>query len=644
MFRRRVLLLFFFTLVFAPLLSFASGSSSNPGSYETELVERAEALKLYDDPYWHILLQYRPRWFSGVKSEIKARGFFNSKNGGTDPRSELAETIRRFFERSSQDPEAQHPQCLFIDRYTWLKKKLGFDAGKLPEHPCADFEVWRKALDPESVTLVFSSYYMSNPSSTFGHTLLRLNHRRRSEGEKLLDYGVNYAANPTTKNALFYGFLGMLGGFDGVFSNVPYFMKVEEYNDVESRELWEYDLKFTQAQVDQLLLHLWTVGHFSTPYYFFDKNCSFMILALLDAGNPELKLSEQMNRAWWVIPSDTVRAVASRPGFVTKVEVRPSLAYRIRSQRSRLTSEQDELFLAVIHDPASKDRLDEVRRGPNPARILDLISDYLRYLKTKNKNVLPADDQMLLKEVLNERSELPDKTPEISLSQDQIKEARPDSGHDTARVSVGGGYNSLTQGFMEIGVRPAFHDLNASPVGYPKDAQIELLDVDARYSPDPKLLRFEKINIVSILSVNPWDRVFRKFSWSARLGADPVRDFNCQDCLEYKGQLGGGVSSSLSQDFLVFALAKAELGFGAQYQPGYRLGPGAELGALISLSDSFSVLFGGHYSHPLLGYTSSFLGGSVEARASVSRNTEIRMNYEAYEISHEGKIGLDVYF
>jgi hypothetical protein len=612
---------------------------ASPPDYSNELVSKADSLKLDEDPYWRILLHYRPRWFGGYKSEIDAKDFFNAPDGRTQPRAELEATIRRFFE--PVPTSSQPAQCLFIDRYQWLKSKLGFDPKRLPEQPCTEFNDWKNALSPESVSLIFSAFYMSNPSSSFGHTLLRLNHHRNGQELKLLDYGVNYAANPTTSNALFYGILGMTGGFPGVFSNIPYFVKVEEYNNIESRDLWEYELTLTPQEIDRLMYHLWTVGHVQISYYFLDKNCSFMILTLLDSARPELGLSDRFDKKVWVIPSDTVRAINQTPGLVKSIAVRPSLAYRIRTERTSLLPDEDRLFLELIHDQSAEDRsrdLASVKKLPSAraAQVLDTTLDYLHYAK-KTKDPLNS-------EVLLARADLAEAPQQIELTPEEVSTERPDAGNDSARVGLGTGYDSVDRGYASASIRPAFHDLNADPLGYPRGAQIEALSLDAHYSPDFSRFRIEKADLIDIVALTPWDSVFKKFSWTARLGADRVLDFNCSRCLEYKGEVGGGFSYAPVKPAMLYFLAKGEAGFGPDYTPGYRLGPAAEAGMLMSFTQSVSLQASGSYHHAVMGYTVPYSQEGIEARFSTSKDTDFRLGFDHYPITNEEKVTFNVYF
>jgi len=66
-----------------------------------------------------------------------------------------------------------------------LKEELAFDASRLPEQACPDFEAWRDAIDAHAVSLVFADAFLGNPSSMFGHTFLRLHkHRKRAKATR----------------------------------------------------------------------------------------------------------------------------------------------------------------------------------------------------------------------------------------------------------------------------------------------------------------------------------------------------------------------------------------------------------------------------------------------------------------------------
>ncbi|HEX9241652.1 MAG TPA: DUF4105 domain-containing protein, partial [Anaeromyxobacter sp.] len=247
--------------------------------YLDELLVRARVQGLAEDPGWIRLGHWRKKP-TGWISEADGTRFFRSLRGKTDPLAELASTLRGFFEPAGDDPDA-HVQCRFPARLQFLAERLGIDRARLPSPACPKLERFREQTAARSVTLVFSSYYLNNPVSSFGHTFLRLNkaeEARAGKGHELLDMGVDYAAVPDTKNPIAYAVKGLLGAFPGRFSRMAYYYKVRTYADAESRDLWEYDLAMTPDEVRLFVSHLWELGQTYFDYWYLDENCSYHVL------------------------------------------------------------------------------------------------------------------------------------------------------------------------------------------------------------------------------------------------------------------------------------------------------------------------------------------------------------------------------
>src|SRR5262249_47537065 len=154
----------------------------------------------------------------------------------------------------------------------------------LPEQDCPRFDEWRETIGAKGATLLFSSAYLNSPASMYGHTFLRLDRQREAYGSapSLLDYTINFGADPWTTNGILYAILGLTGGFDGKFSTMPYYMKVQEYNNLEHRDIWEYHLNLDERQVARLLMHAWELGSTTFDYFFLTENCSYQLLTLIE--------------------------------------------------------------------------------------------------------------------------------------------------------------------------------------------------------------------------------------------------------------------------------------------------------------------------------------------------------------------------
>ena len=343
------------------------------------LIHDGREKKLAESREWQVMLHYRPTAFGGWKSQADGLGFFFAgKAGKTDPDAELQATIAALLRPSVRDPtnpETMHPQCLFPARYAWIKQQLGSAA--FVDQPCPLLDAWRTGISAEAVTLVYATAYLNSPASMYGHTFLRLS-RATGEGNPLLDYAVNFAADADTTNGVVYAIAGLTGGFQGHFYVVPYYVKVQEYSNMESRDLWEYELALNREQVGRLVLHAWETRSTYFDYFFIDENCSYQLLTLLEVADPSLHLIDDFGPR--VVPADTIRVVIDQPGLVRRVAPRPSLVSTMTERRARLEGREvraAEQWAKSPPDGASPD-LTGVP-APRQAQVIDAAYDYLRY-------------------------------------------------------------------------------------------------------------------------------------------------------------------------------------------------------------------------------------------------------------------------
>ncbi|HKL49410.1 MAG TPA: DUF4105 domain-containing protein, partial [Desulfuromonadales bacterium] len=292
----------------------------------------ADRKTLHESRYWHILLHYKPT-FQGVESLIDDPDFFLAPQGKTRPREELHATLAAFFDKRSED----NPRCRFVARYDWLAKELGIDESRLPAVSCEEFETTRAKVEPRSAALVFPSTHNNSPASMFGHTLISI---RGPYESRLLAWAINYSAFTRTTNGLTYAIKGIFGLYPGYYSVLPYAEKLRTYADMERRDVWEYELNLSPEEVRRLFLHTWELREIHSDYYFFDENCAYNLLFLLEAARPSLNLTDQCRP--WVIPIDTVRIVKDA-GLTQQAVYRPSKATRIAHIASHMDREEERL-------------------------------------------------------------------------------------------------------------------------------------------------------------------------------------------------------------------------------------------------------------------------------------------------------------
>jgi hypothetical protein len=625
-----------------PVSSHAVAGKSD--DYLNELVAEAQARGLHQDRYWHLLLHYKKTLFGAVESQEDAPEFFTSPLGKSDPQAELVATIKSFFRPLSDlKPGEEHPQCVFPARYKWLDSRLSFDPARLTRKRCERLESWLEDLAPEKITLVFASHYLNNPGSMFGHTLLRIDKKREGPEQKLLNYGVNYAAAADTDNPLVYTVKGLFGGFKGVFSLYPYYVKVQEYNNLENRDLWEYELNFTEDQMNYLLLHLWELGGNYFDYWYFQENCAYHLLSLLEVANPDLHLTDQFTL--YTIPGETVKAVTAQKGLVSRRVYRPSLLSQMNQKRLRMSDEQSRLFDRLVKDPEvvhDQEYLD--LRVPDKALILDAYLDYAQYRNMRDERTAAVIDPVT-RRMLVERSQLnyraTDHPETVYFS------SPPELGHGSARIGASVGRNAH-ESFEEISMRPAFHDLLASDTGYGRGSQILFLDGTVRRYNDSGETKIDNLKLIDLASLTPYDSLLSRNSWTASVGIDTIRDLNldCRYCNSFKGDYGFGraYSRGFSSPGLAYALINVELELSPRLDHDYRFGGGPTLGLLYDLTSDWRIQITGSYLDFPFGQRSHYAKTSVAQRYSLSQNLDVRAYWNRVGGNNEGWIGINYYF
>ncbi len=555
-------------------------------TYADRLVTEAVRRELYRDRYWHILLHYKRNLF-GLRSLVDDPGFFADPNGKHDPRAELEATIRSFFQPLRA--EEKHPVCRFAARYQWLKEALGIDESRLPVSACAAFEDLVSQIRPESVTLIFPTSHLNSPASMYGHTLLTVETATHS---KLLAYAVNYSAvTPGGTFAPAYIVKGIFGGYPGYYSILPYYAKLQEYSDVNDRDIWEYPLNLDAAEIRRLLLHIYELDGIYSNYFFFGENCSYGLLFLLEAARPSLHLTDQFG--WWVIPLDTIRAVRKnglildavyRPSKSTKVNyLAHSLPPRRRRQAWELATGRIEPAPALPPDAPREERI----------RVADLASEYVQYIYTKGELAKETYQARFLR-LLEARSSLGEsEEPRYPIP----PPGRPDDGHRSSRLALGAGV-AREEPFLEVRLRPAYHELLDYGSGYKRGSQIVFLDGTGRYYWRREMARLEAVDLIDIVSIAPRSRFFKHTSWKVSTGFLRRNRQSPDDDFVWSLRPGAGLAWETRAFGLFHALLEADLRVGGALPRSVALGGGATVGAIGELTPRWKVQILGRY----LGY------------------------------------------
>ncbi|MGY2327614.1 Lnb N-terminal periplasmic domain-containing protein [Pseudomonas sp. SDT2931_S440] len=496
--------------------------------------------QLANDPFWLSLGHYESGKFKGWRSYVSDKKFFLAPDGAHHPDQELKATVEALYAPASLGEK--HAQCVYPARTRWLKDQLHLS--DLPALDCKEFKQWFKDVAPHSAVMIFPAAYLNSPSSMFGHTLLRIDQADvQSNNTALLSYAINFGAYiEGSDNSILYAWKGLMGGYPGLFALVPYQEKLSEYRSLENRDLWEYRLNLTQVETERMVEHVWELKQIQFDYFFFDENCSYRLLELLQVARPSLRLTEQFPLT--AIPTDTVKAV-KEAGLVEKIDYRPSRERELLERAKPLDSDEQQWVLKIsddqkqLQDPAfkaiAKDR---------QALIIDAAYRLGRY----RANGLERDTERSQRsfELLRAINQNP--APDLKIERPGL----PEDGHESRTWQAGIGTRG-DKAFGEYGLRMAYHDLNDNAEGFPLGAQIEILQMKLRQY-EGNHWQLQQLDLATIRSLTPRNELLQPWSWQVTGGLERVPGKHDDETLVSHVNGGAGGTWQLRDDMLGFAL------------------------------------------------------------------------------------------
>lgn len=496
--------------------------------------------QLANDRFWISLGHYETAKLGGWRSYVSDRKFFLAPDGNEHPDRELTATLQALYGPASAGQ--QHAQCVYPARTRWLKAQLNLT--DLPAVNCSEFTQWFKDVSPHSAVMIFPAAYLNSPSSMFGHTLLRIDQADvQSDKTALLSYAINFGAYiEGSDNSILYAWKGLMGGYPGLFALVPYQEKLSEYRSLENRDLWEYRLNLSQAETERMVEHVWELKQIQFDYFFFDENCSYRLLELLQVARPSLRLTEQFPLT--AIPTDTVKAV-KEAGLVESIQYRPSRERELLSRAEPLSDDEQQWVLKVSAD---QQQLQTPAFKALPRQRQALIIDAAYRLERYRANGQERDPQRSQRsfELLRAINQNP--APELDIPQPGL----PEDGHESRTWQAGLGTRG-DRAFGEYGLRMAYHDLNDNAESFPLGAQIEILQLKLRQY-EGNDWQLQQLDLATIRSLTPRNELLQPLSWQVTGGLERVPGKHDDETLVSHVNGGAGGTWALGEDVLGFAL------------------------------------------------------------------------------------------
>lgn len=614
----------FIRLLFFLLLLFPASVFAEKLNDDLEILQaRAIEKRLWETKAWLDLGHYKRTLLGGYKSLIDSPGFFLAPTGKTSPRDELLTSISQIFSGDKY--------CTYPARAHWLKSQLSLTDDRFDDASCAEFSDWLSKIKPAGLTLVFPDAYINNPSSMFGHTLLRIDQPAGQDDTRLSSYVVNFAAQTDESNGLIFAVKGLTGGYPGAFSILPYYKKVKEYSDMESRDIWEYRLNFNLEEIVQMLRHVWELDKVTFDYYFFDENCSYHLLSLLEVARPGLDLTNRFFTH--AIPTDTIRSVIVYEGIVENYTYRPSSRTLIRHQAKALPRQAVDTMLSITNGKEKSwqgeialDDYDAEQR----ARILDLAYEYLQYRYYEEKNIQRTVHVENVRRVLSARSKIDVQAINYDVN---APATRPEQGHATARFGIGVGHHERRD-FVELSFKPAYHDILDYSAGYFDGSQINMFDLTLRYDDTEEQVEIERLDLVNILSLPVRDELFSPMAFRVQAGLSrlPYPGNRNGEHLYFEMQGGAGATYSLSSTQFFTAMLEADLQVHNAMHAGYGFAAGPAFYWLWAPLQRVNVLASVAGMKYVTTPDDVFVDHSLQVNFSLSTDSAVRFGWSRFGV------------
>ena len=596
------------------------------------LLEHVQQQRLWQHKSWHDLLHYEVENSSpsGYLSQVDDARFFTAADGKQNPQAELQSTLRAFYLPVEDDD--QHAQCRFVARFSWLKQQLSKELVNLPKVECRQYSEWRAFVADDQVTLVFPAYHLNSPSSMFGHTLLRLDAADEKNSSDWLSVAVNFGADVShDDNSLFYAFKGLSGGYPGFFIVEPYFKKIQEYNQKEKRDIWEYPLNLTPQETRRMVEHLWELKEIEFDYYFFDENCSYRLLELLEVARPGIDLTSEYGFS--VIPVDTIRGIKAA-GLIDEAHYRPSQVTTLENLLRQIKLEHRHYVNDLSLDASAIDTpAFQAIDAEQQKLILQTAYKYLRYKKTDEaRDAQSAATSYRLLSALSQ-------TTAVDISHAPPLPSQPEHGHFSKRLNLKLGREN-EQNYIETGVRMAFHSLQDNLQGFLPGAQINMGSLQVRVTEDESA-RLQRLDVVDIFSLTPRTELFDPLSWKILTGLERQLVGDQQRLLTHVSG-GVGVAYQPLEQGLVYGLVTLRLERNRGFERTIEAAWGVDSGLLYHFSSGTTRLelsgeefANDYYRHRVVLGHNHVLSQNHGLRFSLRRQRQPELAWSEFSIAYQ---------
>ncbi|MBK8395176.1 MAG: DUF4105 domain-containing protein [Leptospiraceae bacterium] len=580
-----------------------------------------------------------------MESYADGQDFFISPNGKNSPELELKASLDEFLKNSENQIE-----CSFPARFFWLRKELNIDQNIIPFPECKKLEEFKLQMRSKSISILFTSFYPEHPASLFGHSAIKLNEEIPNSGDAD-DLVITYAASiPQKVDPFSYLYKGLTGGFPGSFEIQKFKFKIIESTEKENRDIWEFKLNLNKEEIDQLVRHLWEMQKTHFDYYFFNENCSFRILTLLEVARPELNLTKDVKLL--VFPAEIIKQIVNQENLLENVIYYSSILERYKNKYEYLNKNEIQILKEIVNGKIDNGRyLSEIRR----ALVYDTAIDL--YILKNSGDQLDDSKKENFQNNLNQFYQYrqdPNLLKSLSGYSSSSLNSNPYFSHEPSQI-IGSVGNSSNGSFIDFKFRPVLRDFTDSYLGYSPYNQLFFLNSNVRYYEKNNSLRINEIHFLQMTSLNPIGKLLYKPSWRIDSGIQSLsqeikNNSNSERSYGFLnaglGVTGEPLGGKYRQNLIFYALIDLKMDAANHFNYGYRFGTKSTVGMIVRFYENFSFHLFYDYSYYLYGQIGFLQDINIASNLLVSKNFALEFQFRKNFFTNweESMIGLKYYF
>ncbi len=457
-----------------------------------ELKSKIVTGNFYDDPVWMALLQV-----DNSHAQIHDSKFYVS-SPFLDSQAELLEMVHQLTSKVGQATACQFPA-----RYYWLKSKIDLPHYNL--EACTDLAEFVGRAPMNTLSVVFASENLAQPSSIMGHIFLKLEGSNQN-GIKVA-HDISFFTQLTDINLPKLIFESLFTGKTGFYTLTPHEQSKNYYHFIEQRNLWEYQIKLDEFQRQLIHYYLFELKNISFTYYFHSYNCATLIRNILATAYPRLLNIKSL----WVTPLDVVRDI-NKNNLIDSQFSLPSSRWKIKAFAENLNLTRDNVSKVINYN---FEKLD-LEKYTNNEKVLtyELALAYNDY--QYEKDVISSTKWGETNAKLIDLRNLTLKNSEIDISNYKNPSATPQDSQIFSKINSYSEDTSYILGFL-----PASHMLLDDNSQYQNESELRIGEFSFAYKPSDKSFNLDSLILYSAISLQSVDSFTGGVSGLLRLGIEP---------------------------------------------------------------------------------------------------------------------------